>query len=118
MQPDFTPPPAEAVPGELDRVFRAYGLKRLGVPVGVGGGTLNWNYRVETSRGAVFARRWRSGVTVERVVEEHQLLWWVAERGVPVVQPLKTTGGATVQALGDALWSVFPWIEGRTTIRG
>lgn len=118
MQPDFTQPPIERVERELDRVLPAFGTQRIGRATAVSGGTLNGNYRVETPDGPVFARRWRGGMTVDRVNEEHGLLRWVAERGVPIVQPRLTKSGASVFDLDGVLWSVFPWVEGRTTVRG
>lgn len=118
MQPDFTPPSVEVVHGELDRLFSGFKIQRLSTPVAVGGGTLNWNYRVETGGGPVFARRWRMGLTHEQIQAEHELLEWVSARGIPVARPLTSRGGDTVLEIEGASWSLFPWVDGRTTIRG
>jgi homoserine kinase type II len=118
MQPDFTPPPQDEVYRQLDRALDGFGRRRVGAAVPVGGGALNWNCRVETTSGPVFARRWRTGLMVEQIRAEHELLEWVTARGIPASRPFETRDGATVLDEEGANWSVFPWVEGRTTVRG
>jgi Ser/Thr protein kinase RdoA (MazF antagonist) len=118
MQPDYSPPPQDEVYRQLDRVLDGFGRRPVGAAVPVGGGTLNWNYRVETTSGPVFARRWRTGHAAGQIRAEHELLNWVAARGIPAIRPFKSRDGDTVMDVEGANWSLFPWVEGRTTVRG
>jgi len=118
MQPDYTPPSTDEVHSQIDRVLGRFRRRRTGAPAPVAGGTLNWNYRVATASGPVFARRWRREVTAEQVMAEHELLGWVAARGIPVVRPYGAAGAETVVEVEGTMWSLLPWVEGRTTVRG
>jgi Ser/Thr protein kinase RdoA (MazF antagonist) len=118
MQPDYTRPDHAELLAQMDIALSRYGLARIIDPVEVAGGTLNWNFRVETGQGPVFARRVRSGAAAEQVAREHALLRWVAERGIPVACALEDQQGHTVAQVDGALWTVSPWVEGRTPVRG
>lgn len=118
MQPDYTPPPQDEVYRQLDGALDTFGKRRVGAAAPVGGGTLNWNYLVETTSGPVFARRWRTGHPAEQIRAEHELLEWVSARDIPAVQPFKSRDGDTVMDIEGANWSLFPWVGGRTTVRG
>ena len=102
----------------IDEVLAAYALERHGAPTPVAGGTLNWNFRVETNDGTVFVRRHRPEVDVARVSGEHAVIEFAATRGIPVARPRQTRRGATAHVTGTGVWSVFPWIDGRNATRG
>ena len=91
-------------------VLRAYGLIVQAEPISVAGGTLNWNWRVETDAGPYFLRRHRPDMSKERVEEEHALLAWVAAHDVPVACPIASATRTTVVELGGELWALFPWV--------
>lgn len=100
-------------------VLEQYGLSLRGEPVAVGGGTLNWNYRVETGAGPRFLRRHREEVSAERILEEHALIAWVGERAVPVARPeVARTGATVIESEDGGLWALYPWIGGAPPVRG
>lgn len=102
----------------LDEVLAAYGLVPLGMPRLVEGGTLNWNYRVETPGGPVFARCHRPELDVQRIRAEHAIIAFAAESGVPVALPLVGASGSTTTVTAGNAWAIFPWVNGRTARRG
>ncbi len=102
----------------IDAVLARYGLERDGEPVPIVNGTLNDNYRVETSTGPVFVRRHRADRDREHIAGEHQVIAFAADHGIPVSAPLQAPGGATVVDHGESIFAVFPWIEGNTPRRG
>ena len=103
---------------DIDEVLAAYALERRGLPEPVAGGTLNWNYRVETSTGTVFVRRHRPELDIDRIAGEHAVIDFAATHGIPVAKPLQREGGVTTFASRAGTWAVFPWVEGRTATRG
>ena len=84
----------------------------------VAGGTLNWNFSVHTDSGRKFVRRYRDDIATDRIRGEHDLLSWLAERGVPVAVPNETPGGATIVDVGTGQWAVFDWVEDEVPSRG
>jgi homoserine kinase type II len=77
------------------------------------GGTRNTNYRVETETGRWFLRRRYSGYCEEaRLRFDHEAARYLAERGVPVPQPRMSRDGGTWLRLAEAVWEVFPYVEG------
>ena len=116
------PEPEEGIPpahrqaiGELARRFD---WELTGDPAPVPQSVMNANYRVETSVGVRFVRGHRAGLPRERLEREHRVMVWARERGVPVAPPLADAAGHTVNSLGGRLWSVFPWVPGRSLLRG
>lgn len=102
----------------IPQVLAAFGLGADGESKAVAGGTLNWNFRVETSAGAWFVRRCRDDLETERIEGEHALVRWVASRGVPAPLPLRTPDGSTLVEFEHGRWAVFPWVEGEVCPRG
>ena len=102
----------------IDAVLACYGLERRGAPVPVVNGTLNDNYRVETTAGPVFVRRYRSDRDRGHLDGEHEVIAFAAEHGIPVSAPLPASDGAIIVDLNASAWAVFPWIDGRTPARG
>lgn len=111
------PAPSDAA-NLLPVVLGLYGLWQFGPGEPVAGGTLNWNFSVHTDSGHKFVRRYRDDITKDRIQGEHDLLTWLAERGVPVAAANETPGGATFVEVGQARWAVFDWVEGEVLPRG
>ncbi|MGH2633928.1 MAG: phosphotransferase enzyme family protein [Tepidiformaceae bacterium] len=102
---------------QIDHVLAAFSLERRGLPAPVVGGTLNWNYRVQTNRGVVFVRRHRAELDVARITGEHAVIGFAASHGIPVATPLRRSDGTTTVVTETGVWAVFPWVEGHTTTR-
>lgn len=102
----------------IDAVLAAYGRDRRGEPAPVVNGTLNDNYRVETTTGVVFVRRHRSDRDAQHIAGEHEVIAFAATHGIPVSVPLIASDGATAVVHDGAIWAVFPWVEGRAPERG
>lgn len=99
-------------------VLGLYGLWPVDSPEPVDGGTLNWNFRVQTGSGRKFVRRYRDDVDTDRIEGEHDLLMWLLERGGPIAAPNRTAGGATIVEFGGAQWTVHNWVDGDRPPRG
>ncbi|MFN8507198.1 MAG: phosphotransferase [Dehalococcoidia bacterium] len=97
---------------EIGRVLAAYGRTAAGHPHRVEAGTLNANYRVPTAGGALFLRLHRPSYDHDRILAEHEILTFVAARGIPVPLPLRTAAGGTTVAEESGIWSAYPWIAG------
>jgi homoserine kinase type II len=82
------------------------------------GGSLNSNFDVGTLEGRFFLRLVRSNLETERILGEHALVRWVAERGVPAPMPLPLPSGESVLRRGTERWVLFPWAEGKPGPRG
>src|SRR5687767_1944554 len=106
-----------AIADDIRTVLADYGLTSLGDPEPVSSGSLNWNFRVETSAGPMFVRKHRADRRIANVRAEHALVEWMAERGLPVVPALPGLDGDTVCLVADSVWAVFPWVEGRPPVR-
>jgi len=98
-------------------VLAAYGHTVAGQPRRVEAGTLNANYRVATAGGALFLRLHRPSYDRERILAEHEILAFVAARGIPVPLPLRTATGVTTFVGESGTWSAYPWIEGTLVAR-
>lgn len=105
---------SETVPDIIGR----FGFWPHSAPEPVAGGSLNWNFGVDAEGERLFVRRYRDGVTIERVRAEHALTGWVAERGIPAPVPFKTDAGESVLAMAGGLWAVHPWVDGVVRERG
>lgn len=81
-------------------------------------GTLNDNYRVSSGTRQFFVRHHRADCDRDQIIAEHALVVWVGERGIPVARPLADREGRTITETADGFWSVFPWIAGRSLVRG
>ncbi len=102
----------------IPEVLKGYGLTLNAAPEPVAGGTLNWNFSVEAGAGRYFLRRYRDDSPVDRIIAEHELLAWVANRGLPAPRPLPLTTGGTVCDLKSGHWALFPWARGFPSVRG
>jgi homoserine kinase type II len=105
---------AASIPDVLDQ----FGLRLEGEATPVPGGSLNWNYRVETDHGPRFLRRYRDDLEIARIRGEHGLVTWAAARGVPAVRPSGVRSGRTVAVVAGGRWALFPWVEGAPVERG
>jgi Ser/Thr protein kinase RdoA (MazF antagonist) len=97
---------------------RTYAWELSGEPEQVPQSVSNANYKVKTTTGAWFVRAHRPSLARERLEREHGVMVWAGERGIPVALPLTDESGRTVHSIGGTLWSVFPWVEGRSLLRG
>jgi len=83
----------------------------------VAAGTINTNVRVETAAGTIFLRI-NEGKTRDDVAREAAIVAHAAGRGVPTPTPRLAHAGAAFAAWRGELASVFPWVPGRTLLRG
>lgn len=104
----------DAVPDVIGRL----GYWPYGDPEPVTGGSLNWNFGIESDGGRLFVRRHRDDVSAARIRAEHRLVGWLAERGIPAPVPFKTETDETVLSIAGGNWSVFPWVDGVVGERG
>jgi len=102
----------------IDDVLARYGLERRGAPVPIVNGTLNENYRVGTTTGAVFVRRHRADRERQHIDGEHEIIAFAAAHAIPVSAPLPAASGSTIVDHDGSAWAVFPWVNGRTPQRG
>lgn len=84
----------------------------------VHGGSLNWNFGIDSEGERLFVRRYRDDLPATRIRAEHALLRWVSERGIPAPVPFKTETDETVLSIAGGNWAVFPWVEGEVRERG
>jgi homoserine kinase type II len=118
MPPEPEPGLSRAHRGAIDELLRRFGLELSGEPVPVAQSVLNANYRVETPTGTRFLRCYQPSRTRERIEREHAVTAWAGERGIPVAPPLADGTRHTVFSIGGRLWAVFPWVDGRSLLRG
>lgn len=111
------PTHADFAPFVADVIGRL-GYWPYGEPEPVMGGTLNWNFGIETEGERLFVRRYRDDLPPSRIRTEHALVRWVSERGIPAPVPYKTETDETVLSIAGGNWSVFPWVEGEVKERG
>jgi homoserine kinase type II len=95
-------------------------LETLSVRFGLGGvpaatplwaGTINSNFRLETTRGPLFLRV-NEGKTEADVAYEAELLLHLAARGVRTPQPLVADDGRGYAEIDGLLVTLFPWAPG------
>jgi homoserine kinase type II len=75
-------------------------------------GSVNSNFRFETRMGARFFARIYEEQAQAGAEVEVELLFRLADQGVPVVRPQRRTDGAGVSRCGGKPFAVFPWVEG------
>lgn len=99
-------------------VAAAFGYEPIDSPELVGSGTLNWNYRLETTDGPLFIRKHRAERTRDHLRAEHAFVAWVAERGIPAPLPQSHPDGETILEHEGSLWALYPWIDAAPPVRG
>jgi len=109
-------PPKEAA--DVREVLRRFGFELQGSPSGVADSVSNANFRAETATGTLFVRAHKKTRTRERVEREREAIEWVGERGIPVIRPLIGPDGEQAISVSGRLWTVYPWLTGRTLQRG
>lgn len=116
------PGPTPGLPAEhrqaIAGLARRFGWESVGEPTPVEQSVLNANYRVETPAGPRFIRCYAPSRTPERIAREHAVTRWAGDRGIPVALPCADSSGQTAFRLAGRLWAVFPWVEGRSLLRG
>lgn len=105
---------SQFVPDVIGRL----GYWPYGEPEPVAGGSLNWNFGIESEGERLFVRRYRDDLPAARIRAEHALLRWVSERGIPAPVAYKTETDETVLSVAGGNWSVFPWVKGEVKERG
>lgn len=106
---------------DLSQQQRIAAAFALGVPQTIQslGGTRNENYRLATDLGTWFVRRRFPGYSEpDRVEFDHAALKFLASRGVAVPSPRTTADHGTWFKDGDALWEVFPFVDGTSPSEG
>lgn len=96
---------------ELQTIADAYGLGPLAGFKPLWAGTINSNFRLDTSAGPLFLRV-NEGKLEEDVAYEAELVSHVAARGVPTPRPVAALDGRPYAAVGGRLLTLFPWREG------
>lgn len=99
-------------------VLGMYGLWPYGEPEPVAGGSLNWNFRVQTDGGEYFLRRYRDDLETPRIRGEHALVKWAVERGIPAPLPETVPERGTIAEIAGGRWALFPWVDGEVRPRG
>ena len=77
----------------------------------IAAGTINSNFRLETSEGLFFLRI-NEGKSEEQVDYEIAVLQCLVDEGVPTPMPCKEQGGKRYAMLGGKPVSVFAWLPG------
>ncbi|MBI4512360.1 MAG: homoserine kinase [Deltaproteobacteria bacterium] len=96
---------------EMSAVAESFCLGDVRSFSGIAAGTVNSNYRLETSQGVFFIRV-NEGKSEEDVLYETELVEYLVERGVPTPRALPTRDGRRFLDLGFGLTTAFPWREG------
>jgi homoserine kinase type II len=102
----------------VPRVLAAWGIDRTSSVATVPGGTLNFNFDVNADASRYFLRCYRSNLETERIMGEHALLEWVAQREIPAAVPISTADGGSVVEVDGRRWALFPWMPGQPFPRG
>jgi Ser/Thr protein kinase RdoA (MazF antagonist) len=118
MPPASEPGIPSAHRAAIAGLARMHAWELSGEPKQVPQSVSNANYRVETVTATWFVRAHRPLLPRERIEREHAAMAWAGERGIPVAPPLSDESGRTVHSIGGTFWSVFPWVEGRSLLRG
>lgn len=74
-------------------------------------GTMNHNWRVDTARGS-FAVKRIIDVDAEQTMRSHNVMTTLAQRGLPVPQPISTKSGQTILHHDGELYAVLTWMAG------
>lgn len=110
-----TPPGYHAIIRELVEHF---GRRLVGEPEPLALSVINFNYRAKTDSGSLMVRCMKGTMVRERAELEHRAMRWANERGLPSNPPLTDASGESVFERDGRLWAVFPWLEGRSLMRG
>jgi Ser/Thr protein kinase RdoA (MazF antagonist) len=110
---------APAISSEaVDRALAAFGEHRSGEAEPVASSVLNENFRVQTGSGVRFLRFVLRAHSLDVVEAEHRAIRFAASAGIPVTLPVDRPGGGSVQEIDGQRVALFPWVEGRTAMRG
>ena len=74
-------------------------------------GTINTNLIIDAAEGRFVLRRYHHQDR-DRIVQEHALVLWAHERGIPTVPPLRTKAGGTCLEQEGRLFALFPFAPG------
>ena len=100
----------------MSALLRQYSVGALLEMAPIAKGTINSNFRVDTSAGRVFLRV-NEGKAREEVEYEAALVDWLSTRGVVTPRVISTSEGASAAAHGESWVTVFEWLPGREVSR-
>jgi homoserine kinase type II len=98
-------------PARVAAVAAAFDLGRIADVAPLWAGTINSNFRLETSRGRLFLRI-NEGKAEEDVAYEAELLAHLARAGVRTPEPLGAGDGRRYAAVDGRFVTLFPWLPG------
>ncbi len=120
------PPRRPAAPPLTDRTLnRLLGRYRgAGAPVScepVACGLLNHGYRLHTTRGRFFVKRYlddpdrpeRRATHPATIARQHRATVRLGALGLPVAAPIGDGDGRTVSVIGGRPYALYPWVDGR-----
>lgn len=97
----------------LCREYAAAGLTASATLRELRAGTAGSTARIESGGGRFFLRcRSREHSSPANMRYEHDLILRLAEAGLPVAPPLPTQSGKRFVAEGEAIYELYPWIDG------
>ncbi|MEC3995718.1 phosphotransferase [Actinacidiphila sp. DG2A-62] len=106
---------APAAPAQVTALLGRYDglgepLDARPVPLGL----LNEGFRVTTTRGRYFVKRYTAPDTAAPalIVRQHRATQALARIGLPVAAPLADAAGRTLAVIGGVGHAVFPWVDG------
>jgi Ser/Thr protein kinase RdoA (MazF antagonist) len=78
-------------------------------------GLLNQGWRITTTGGRFFLKRYVAADTADPVVirRQHRATRELVRLGLPAAAPLQDASGRTVSIVGDDGYALFPWVDGR-----
>ena len=79
-------------------------------------GTINTNLIVDADEGRFVLRRYHHQ-DQDRIEQEHALVLWAHERGIPAVPPLRTKTGASYLEQEGGVFALFPFAPGHQVRR-
>lgn len=100
----------------LDAVKKALTFFNLGEPYSIGalGGTATPKFAVEVPEGRFVLRIRPDQFAHEDMIRfDHESLWRLVERGLPVPCPRKRSDGTSWIRLAEGVYEVLSWVEGK-----
>jgi Ser/Thr protein kinase RdoA (MazF antagonist) len=102
----------DPLPGILEEVLRSF---ELGAPTEVRrlGGTATPKFAVRVPLGRFVVRARPAEFAAERFIRfDHECLWRLADRGLPVPRPRRRPDRTSWFATGNSVFEVLSWVEG------
>jgi Ser/Thr protein kinase RdoA (MazF antagonist) len=103
---------------DIDTLLARYGLRRTGDARYVEDSVSCDNFRVPTDQGDRFVRFHQPKRPREHLEARDRLERWAAEQGLPVFPAERDQRGHALSGVGRWTGAVYPWVEGRSAVRG